>query len=175
MALMRFGVRFGFAWSISATVPVTTGVAMLVPVRLRYGMKPSEGVSGKRNAASVLARVLPGAASDTVPTPGATRSGLAPKSMYVGPDELKAAIVSSARVSVPIVLEAPTVRTQGALPGAVIAPYCSWLRVFSPKLPAAATTVMPLSVSALVANVRESVQYDSYTLAPTDMFTTRML
>jgi hypothetical protein len=27
MALMRFGVRFGFAWSISATVPVTTGVA----------------------------------------------------------------------------------------------------------------------------------------------------
>ena len=32
-----FGVRFGFASSISATVPATTGVAMLVPLSVRYG------------------------------------------------------------------------------------------------------------------------------------------
>ena len=38
IALTRFGVRFGFACSISATVPATTGAAMLVPVRLRYGL-----------------------------------------------------------------------------------------------------------------------------------------
>ena len=33
-----FGVSDGFACSISATVPLTTGAAMLVPVRLRYGL-----------------------------------------------------------------------------------------------------------------------------------------
>ena len=37
IALIRFGVRFGFACSISATAPLTNGVAMLVPVRLSYG------------------------------------------------------------------------------------------------------------------------------------------
>jgi hypothetical protein len=95
--------------------------------------------------------------------------------MSVGPDELKAAIVSSVRVNVPIVLEAPTVRTHGALPGAAIPPYCRWPRLFDPKLPAAATTVMPRSVSFLAASVKGSVQYYSFTLAPTDLFTTRML
>ena len=38
IAFTRFGVSFGFACSISATVPATTGAAMLVPVRLRYGL-----------------------------------------------------------------------------------------------------------------------------------------
>ena len=33
-----FGVSDGLACSISATVPLTTGAAMLVPVRLRYGL-----------------------------------------------------------------------------------------------------------------------------------------
>ena len=37
MALMRFGVSAGFASSMSATVPLTNGAAMLVPVRLSYG------------------------------------------------------------------------------------------------------------------------------------------
>src|SRR4051812_21675882 len=37
MALMRFGVRFGLACSINATAPLTNGVAMLVPLRLKYG------------------------------------------------------------------------------------------------------------------------------------------
>ncbi len=65
------------------------------------------------------------------------------------------------RVSVPIVLEAPTVSTHGALPGAVMPPYCSLPAAFLPMLPAAATTVMPLSVTALAASVSGSVQYDS--------------
>jgi hypothetical protein len=38
MAFTRFGVSFGFACSISATLPLTTGADMLVPVRLRYGL-----------------------------------------------------------------------------------------------------------------------------------------
>src|SRR5471030_631854 len=37
IALIRLGVRLGFASSISATAPVTDGVAMLVPLRLSYG------------------------------------------------------------------------------------------------------------------------------------------
>ena len=110
-----------------------------------------------------------------MPCPGATRSGFESKSTKVGPDELKLAIVSSARVSVPLVLEAPTVSTQGALPGAVIAPYCSSPAAFFPMLPAAVTTVMPWSVTALTASVSGSVQYDSRIAAPTDMLTTRML
>jgi len=48
--------------------------------------------------------LLFGLASDTVPTPGATRSGFASQSRYDGPRELKPAIVSSDRVGVPIVL-----------------------------------------------------------------------
>jgi hypothetical protein len=38
IAFTMFGVSDGFACSISATVPATTGEAMLVPVRLRYGL-----------------------------------------------------------------------------------------------------------------------------------------
>jgi len=37
IAFTAFGVSDGFAWSIRATVPVTTGDAMLVPERLKYG------------------------------------------------------------------------------------------------------------------------------------------
>ena len=40
MALTAFGVRAALASSISAMAPVTTGAAMLVPVRLRYGSLP---------------------------------------------------------------------------------------------------------------------------------------
>ena len=58
-----------------------------------------------------------------MPTPGATRSGFAPLSIAVGPRELNAAIVSSARSTVPMWLDAPTVSTHGALPGAVMPPY----------------------------------------------------
>src|SRR6185295_18154943 len=95
--------------------------------------------------------------------------------MKLGPDELKLAISSSVRVSVPFVLVAPTVSTHGALPGAVTAPYCRWPWAFLPMLPAAVTTVMPRSVTRLAASVSGSVQYDSWIAAPTDMLTTRML
>ena len=37
MALTALGLNAGFAWTINATVPATTGAAMLVPFRLRYG------------------------------------------------------------------------------------------------------------------------------------------
>src|SRR5437762_1095842 len=107
--------------------------------------------------------------------PEATRSGMAQNSMCVGPDELKGAIGSSSRVSVPMVLDAPTVSTHGALPGAVMPPHCNWPALFFPWLPAATTTVMPVSVTAFAARVKGSVQYDSYTPAPTDRFTTRIL
>jgi hypothetical protein len=39
IALTAFGVSFGLASSINATVPDTTGADMLVPLRLRYGLK----------------------------------------------------------------------------------------------------------------------------------------
>ena len=42
--------------------------------------------------------------------------------MSVGPRELKSATSSSSRFSVPIVLDAPTVITHGALPGDVMLP-----------------------------------------------------
>ena len=56
-----------------------------------------------------------------MPTPGATMSGLALYRCKLGPRELKGATESSARLIVPLWLEAPTVRTHGAFPGAVIA------------------------------------------------------
>ena len=59
-----------------------------------------------------------------MPTPGATRSGFALKSIAVGPRELNAATVSSPRSVVPMWLDAPTVSTHGALPGAPTPPYC---------------------------------------------------
>jgi len=58
---------------------------------------------------------------------------------------------------VPMVLEAPTVSTQGALPGAPMAPYCGWPFAALPMLPAAATTTMPASTARLAASVSGSV------------------
>ena len=70
-----------------------------------------------------------------MPVPGATRSGLAWKSIADGPRELKAAIdVVGAGRRVPFVLEAPTVSTHGALPGAVMPPYCGWPSAFLPEV-----------------------------------------
>ncbi len=75
-----FGVSAGFACIISATVPATTGAAMLVPLSVRYGFVESSDerpAQQRRPGSPMLTSVLPGAASDTVPAPGATRSGLA--------------------------------------------------------------------------------------------------
>src|SRR2546423_9281375 len=97
---------------------------MLVPLRLRYGRDGVETVPLSRYAASDVYMALLGALSDSMPTPGATRSGFAARSMSVGPRELNAAMVSSERSAVPMWLDAPTVSTQGAFPGAVMPPYC---------------------------------------------------
>ena len=49
--------------------------------------------------------------------------------------------------------DAPTVSTQGALPGAVMPPYCVSPRSLRPKLPAAETTTMPASTARFAASV----------------------
>src|SRR5204863_4677252 len=108
-----------------------------------------------------LYSVLLGDVADSMPTPGATRSGLAVRSIAVGPRELKGAIVSSERSIVPMWLEAPTVSTHGALPGAVIPPYCVCACALRPRLPAAVTTTTPASTARLAASVNGSVAYDS--------------
>ena len=87
-----------------------------------------------RAAGLVTKSVLPASASDSIPTPGATRSGLALKSIALGPRELNAATVSSRRSAVPMWLEAPTVSTHGALPGAPIPPYWTLAVRFSAEI-----------------------------------------
>ncbi len=108
-----------------------------------------------------LKSVLPASVSDSMPTPGATMSGFAWKSSAVGPRELKPATVSSERSTVPLWLEAPTVITQGALPGAPTAPYCGLPSGPVPRLPAAEMTTRPASTARLAASVSGSVLYDS--------------
>ena len=56
-----------------------------------------------------------------------------------------------------MVLDAPTVSTQGALPGAPMPPYCGVPSADLPMLPAEATTTMPASTARLAANVSGSV------------------
>src|SRR5450631_3241984 len=102
IALIRFGVSIGFACSISAIAPLTTGVAMLVPVKLSYGRYGNAlaTVPGISHDGVVISpawnSVLPGAAVETTPTPGAHRSGFAEKSTAVGPAELNGATASFA-------------------------------------------------------------------------------
>src|SRR5215212_1374852 len=126
---------------------------MLVPLSDRYGLAPRPSEPSTRYSALAKYRELPAAASDMVPVPGATRSGLAAKSIHVGPAELYGAIWSSARVTVPSVEDAPTVRTHGEFPGAVMPPSCGLPSASCPRLPAAATTVIPLSATAFAASV----------------------
>src|SRR5947209_8238889 len=114
-ALTAFGVIDGFFWSISATAPATTGVAMLVPLILIY----EEPI---RNCGKLFARVEPELMAATTCDPGAVISGLIRCSTAVGPRELYVATVSSERSSVPQVVMAPTVITAGSLPGLVMPP-----------------------------------------------------
>ena len=101
--------------------------------------------------------LLFGLDSETTLVPGATTSGLAMKSMAVGPRELNGAMVSSWRRAVPLAFDAPTVSTHGALAGAVMAPYWGSPLALRPMLPAAATTTMPASTARLAARVSGSV------------------
>jgi hypothetical protein len=77
IAFTALGVSEGFAWSISAIVPVTTGAAMLVPLKLRYGRYEVDTVPFSRYGDFAVYIQLAGLLSDSMPTPGATRSGLA--------------------------------------------------------------------------------------------------
>ena len=111
-----------------------------------------------------------------MPTPCASRSGLAAKSIQVGPRELNGRAVSSLRGVVPSWLAAPTVSTHGAFPGQVMPPNCARAgRRFRPRLPAAATTTMPASTARLAACASGSVLYDSNTPDATERLMTRML
>ena len=66
-------------------------------------------------------------------------------------------IASSPRLVVLLVVEAPTVSTHGALPGAVMPPYCaSPVTRSRPRLPAAVTTTMPESTARFAASVSGS-------------------
>ena len=91
------------------------------------------------------------------------------------PSSCTGAMTSSVRSTVPCVFVAPTVRTHGALPGAVMPPYCVSPDPLRPKLPAADTTTMPASTARFAASVSGSDRYDSVTAAPTDRLMTRML
>src|SRR5439155_17758446 len=101
--------------------PLTSGAAMLVPLRLMYGVSFA-AVPGSRYCDCVTVSDPSREIVETVPTPDASRSGFAARSTRVGPRELKRAIASSLRVSVPCVLDAPTVSTHGAFAGDEIAP-----------------------------------------------------
>src|SRR5512144_1061267 len=125
-----------------------------------YGGDAVETVPPSSANGRAFASVLFGALSDSIPTPGATRSGFAAWSIAVGPRELNGAITSSDRSAVPMWLEAPTVTTHGALPGAVTPPYCVRPCGFRPLLPADATTTMPASTTRLAATVSGSALYD---------------
>ena len=89
---------------------------MLVPESVKYSR-----LAVRAGHAQVLEfalnRRLPRAASDTMLTPGATRSGLASRSNRVGPRELESETRSSERSGVPSVSSEPTQIADGALHG----------------------------------------------------------
>src|SRR3954470_15802841 len=120
------GVILGCSCSINAAAPLTTGVAMLVPLISVYndgepGIPPySEGDAWLPG--NSVSKVLPGTRSETIALPGATRSGLTMRSPADGPLELKLVIRSSPRTDVWFVFIAPTVMTHGSLPGAAMVP-----------------------------------------------------
>ena len=58
-------------------------------------------------------------------------------------------------------LEAPTVSTHGAFPGAVMPPYCVVPSRLRPLFPAAATTVMPARTARFGGERQRIVVYDS--------------
>ena len=112
---------------------------------------------------------------DSIPTPGAMTSGFAVKSIHVGPRELNAAMASSLRRAVPLWVLAPTVRTHGALPGAVMPPNCVSPSALRPRLPAEATTTIPACAARRAAIVSGSSKYDSVAAAATYRLMTGML
>src|SRR5215213_9239237 len=94
---------------------------------------------------------LPAESVETMWAPGATTSGLA-KPSCVRPRLDQLASASSPICFVPLSSTAPTVITYGSLPGAYLTASESL-----PRLPAAATTTMPLNQAASAAASSGSV------------------
>src|SRR5271154_3369710 len=68
------GVNVGVCCNISATAPLTIGVAMLVPLRTKYlEAAPLPGATAYCGKA--VSSVLPATRKETMRFPGATRSG----------------------------------------------------------------------------------------------------
>ena len=66
------GLTVGF-FTISATAPLTSGVAMLVPLKRKYFGVPTSGATSKEEY--LVSSVLPASRKETIRLPGATRSG----------------------------------------------------------------------------------------------------
>ena len=95
--------------------------------------------------------MLPGERRLTIFRPGATRSGFAVASMYVGPRDDHDADESSSSEGVALSSIAPTVTTYGSLPGVVI------VELPGPLFPAETTTVTPARMSTSTAAASGSV------------------
>src|SRR4051795_11772279 len=109
----------------------------------------------------------PGERLDATERPGARRSGLAKPSL-VGPLLENEDSLSSLFATVVLSFRAPTVMTNGSLPGAVTVPGAF------PPLPAAVITTTPSFHTRSTANSSGSTVYDWCESKPSDMFTTRM-
>src|SRR5688572_12972245 len=98
-----------------ATTPEVTPVAMLEPLKRRYG------ATGSRRS-SFSYSVLIEVPIETRPWPGASTSGLMRPSYHVGPRELNRDTSSSERSRFRLDRSEPTVSADGALPGELIPP-----------------------------------------------------
>src|SRR6266581_919901 len=94
-ALTVSGLNVGSAWIIRAAAPLTTGVAMLVPLNRMYAAESVEVlvfVEYSEVKTSVAAYCFGsceyGESSETTELPGAMRSGFTTWSKAVGPFEL---------------------------------------------------------------------------------------
>src|ERR1051326_301232 len=83
-ALTRFGVRLGFACSISAAVPAATGVAIEVPLRYII-LRLSEPLTPASSEGVCVTRQLLSASASISLFPGAIRSGLIRLSKWLTP------------------------------------------------------------------------------------------
>ena len=132
-----------------------------------------------RNGARLvpLQALLPGALSDSIPTPVPTMSGFARQSIAVGPRELNLAIELVGAIDrAGMARSPPRSPTHGAFPGAVMPPYWTAAgRDPHPRLPAAATTTSPASTARLVASVSGFRLTTPSIGSATDKLTTRML
>ena len=122
-------MSFGSAWNRREATPETTAAAWEVPVPLKYALPT-------RAPGFVTSTELPAARSETMVTPGATRSGFENPS-WVGPRDEKSETVSSLNDWVFLRSAAPTVTTYGSSAGLVI--------VFDedPRFPAETLTKIP--------------------------------